>query len=190
MRLVLLALTLLSAQELQLPILLEVRVFHGAEEVTGETRVAVHRAGERTQPLAVLELRDGTKSVTVAPGIYDVQTIREREGRVVTIRWAERLVVMPYPDEAGRHLEVINFMNGYGALQVRARDAGLLRDLTIYPAAQHVKPAASLTAGAGYALFVVPAGKYDLASRAGGGQLVWHENIEVPLDRTRLRLIQ
>lgn len=188
MRVLILALTLLSVQTQQPPILLEVRVFHGLEEVTGETRVTVQHAGERAQPLALLELRDGAKSVTLAPGIYDVQTIREREGRVVSIRWAERLVVMPYPDEAGRHLEVINFTNGYGALQVRARDAGLLRDLAIYPAGNRSKPAATLSPGSGYVLFVVPAGKYDLAARAGG-QIVWHENIEVPLDRTRLWIL-
>jgi hypothetical protein len=188
MRVSFLALTLLSAQALQPPILLEVRVFHGPEEVTAETRVTVHRAGERAQPLALLELRGGAKSVTLAPGIYDVQTIRERDGRVVSIRWAERLVVMPYPDEAGRHLEVINFTNGFGALQVRAGDTGLLREMSIYPAGQHAKPAGSLVTGGGYVLFVVPAGKYDLATRAGG-QVAWHENIEVPLDRTRLWIL-
>jgi hypothetical protein len=189
MRVLGLALTLLSAQALQPPILLEVRVFNGGEEVTAETRVTVHRAGERAQPLAPLELRDGAKSITLAPGIYDVQTIRERDGRVVSIRWAERLVVMPYPDEAGRHLEVINFTNGFGALQVRARDAGRLRDVSIYPAGQHTKPAGSVVAGSGYVLFVLPAGTYDLATRGGGGQLAWHENIEVPLDRTRLWIL-
>src|SRR5438094_639297 len=71
--------------------------------------------------------------VTVPPGFYDAQAIRERDGRVLNIRWAERLVVMAYPDEAGHHLEVINFQNGFGALEVRARD-GSVPDATLFAA--------------------------------------------------------
>jgi hypothetical protein len=84
--------------------------------------VAVFRAGEREAPLARLELRDGRKTLDVPEGFYDVQAVRERDGRVVTIRWAERLVVMRYPDERGHHLQVINLRPGFGALQIRARE--------------------------------------------------------------------
>jgi hypothetical protein len=38
---------------------------------------------------------------------------------------------------------------------------------------------------AGYALFVVPAGRYDL--RVGPDERpAWHAGLDVPLDRTRL----
>ena len=115
----LLALTLLGTPAHEPQLALELRVFNGAEDVTAQTRVAVHRAGDRTRPLILIEAGHAVLSADVPPGIYDVQAIREREGRVVAIRWAERLVVMKYPDEHGRHLEVINFQPGFGALEVR-----------------------------------------------------------------------
>ncbi len=52
-------------------------------------------------------------------GFYDAQAIREKRGEVAGLRWAEQLLVQRYPDEYGRHLEVINFKPGYGALQIR-----------------------------------------------------------------------
>ncbi len=114
-------LTALAAQEpAGGPLTLEIRVFNGAEEVTPLTRVTVHRAGERGDPLAQTLSADGRVALLVPAGIYDVQAIHERDGRVKNIRWANRLVVMPYPDEQGHHLEVINFKNGFGALQVAA----------------------------------------------------------------------
>jgi hypothetical protein len=126
-----------------------------------------------------------SRSVRVAPGIYDAQAIQEQSGRVVNIRWAERLVVMPYPDEEGRHLEVINFTNGYGALQVRQRGIAGPPDAAIYAPADHENPAGARADGTGYVLFVVLAGRYDVQTRTGG-RATWHRNIEVPLDRTRL----
>ena len=167
------------------PLTLQVRVFHGSQEVTADTRVTVHRAGERGDPVAQTRGRHGRVDLTVPPGIYDVQAIREREGRVLNIRWAERLVVMPYPDEEGRHLEVINFLNGYGALQVRQRGTAAL-EAAIYAPADHDHPAASpRVEGQDYILFVVLAGKYDVQTRSAG-QATWHTQIDVPLDRTRL----
>ena len=161
-----------------------VRVFHGSGEVTAETRVTVHRAGERGDPVAQTTGRHGRVELIVPAGIYDVQAIREREGRVLNIRWAERLVVMPYPDEEGRHLEVINFLNGYGALQVRKRGTAA-PDATIHTPADHERPAATRVEGNDYVLFVVLAGKYDVQTRDAGG-VTWHTQIDVPLDRTRL----
>jgi hypothetical protein len=81
---------------------LEIRVFRGMEEVTAETRITVHRAGERGDPVARAPIGEARAVMRVPPGIYDAQAIQERDGRVVNIRWAERLVVMPYPDEEGR----------------------------------------------------------------------------------------
>ena len=189
MRCLLLAASLLLGQTTPATLSLEIRVFAGAEEVTSETRVSLHRAGERSTPIAHTPAQDGKHVFTVAPGIYDAQVVREREGRVVNIRWAERLVVMPYPDERGQHLEVVNFTNGFGALQVRSPRAGEVPDVAIFAVGERSRPAATPVGGRNdYALFVVPAGRYDLqvrhATRPG-----WHPDIEVPLDRTRLWLI-
>lgn len=165
------------------PITLRIRVFDGATEVTAETRIKVFKAGERQTPVA--EGRgSATMEVAVPQGIYDVQVFHERDGRVVSIRWAERLIVMPYPDEAGKHLEVINFQTGYGALEVRTHEE-TIPDVAIFTAGSRQQEAGRRITGNGYALFVVPAGRYDLRVRAGG-EPMWHPDIEVPLDRTRL----
>lgn len=179
---------LFQAAQAPASILLEIRVFDGAEEVSADTRVTVYRAGERTGPVAQLAARDGKAlEVDLPAGIYDAQAIREREGRVVSIRWAERLVVMPYPDEDGRHLEVVNFRNGFGALQVRAR-AAAAPDVKVFHPGAHEKEAAAGIAGRGYALFVVPAGRYDVLT-GSKERPAWHTNLDVPLDRTRLWIV-
>lgn len=168
---------------------LEIRVFDGSDDVTADTRVAVFKAGERETPLARLPLKGGRKTLDVPEGFYDVQAVREHNGRVLTIRWAERLVVMRYPDEGGRHLEVINLRPGYGALQIRAKDGGLVPPIAIFADGRRTDDAAAqpLT-GHGYALFVVPAGRYDL--RVGPPeQPAWHPGIDVPRDRTRLWVV-
>ena len=164
---------------------LEVRIFNGTEEVTSETRVTVHRAGERAEPVHQTTSRHGRIELAVAPGIYDLQALRERDGRVLNIRWAERLVVMEYPDESGRHLEVINFTNDYGALQVRQRESATPPAAAIYASTDHKTPAGQGVQGPGYLLFVVPAGTYDVQVRTAAGA-TWHRAIEVPLERTRL----
>jgi hypothetical protein len=163
---------------------LEIRVFDGSQDVTGDTRVAVFRAGERTTPLARLQMQDGRKRLDVPEGFYDVQAVRERNGQVLTIRWAERLVVMAYPDEGGRHLEVVNLKPGFGALQVRARGAGA-PDVRLFAEGTRDKEAAPPVSGGEYVLFVVPAGRYDVRTGAAE-QADWHTGLEVPLDRTRL----
>jgi hypothetical protein len=166
---------------------LELRAFNGPDDVTPQTRMMVHRAGDRTEPVARLGPGQSVLSVDLPPGIYDVQAIREREGRVVTIRWAQRLVVMPYPDEDGRHLEVINFQNGYGALEVRRRDHGP-PEVTVYRSGNRSKPAAQPIAGPGYHLFVLPAGAYDIESQ-DGADVSRETGFDVPLDRTRLLIV-
>jgi hypothetical protein len=166
---------------------LELRVFNGVEDVTSQTRVAVHRAGERTAPVVQLNPGHPSHTADVPPGIYDVQAIQERDGRVVNIRWVERLVVMPYPDENGRHLEVINFQNGFGALEVRRRDRSLA-DVGMFRPGDHSTPTVQPIAGSGYILFVAPAGAYDVQTRSGTGA-AWHMAFEVPLDRTRFWIV-
>lgn len=170
---------------------LEIRAFAAGEDVTGETRVTVHRAGDRTAALPPADGHAGRHVFTVPAGIYDAQVIRERDGRVVNIRWAERLVVMPYPDEEGRHLEVVNFSAGYGALQVRATPGTPVPEVALFSSGDRGRQAAvpvPREGDAAYALFVVPAQHYDLRVRAGD-RTAWHADLEVPLDRTRLWVI-
>jgi hypothetical protein len=163
---------------------LELRVFNGPDDVTRESRVAVYRAGERADPLARSDVASGSLTFQVPAGFYDVQAFLERDGRVMAIRWAERLVVMAYPDEGGRHLEVINLKTGFGALQVRAKPGEAVPDVAIYVSGVRDRHAAARLAGEGYALFVVPSGSYDLLLR--GARPAWHTQIDVPADRTRL----
>jgi len=165
---------------------LELRAFNARDEVTAQTRLTVHRAGERGEPLINATSPDGRVQVRVPAGIYDVQAIHERDGRVLNIRWANRLVVMPYPDEPGQHLEVINFKAGFGALQIRSN--GTLPDLMLFDTGKRDKPAAVPVIGSSYVLFVVPAGSYDLLIRAGA-KSSWQPGLEVPLDRTRLWVV-
>jgi len=181
------ALALAAALTLQAPatVRLQIRVFDGAAEVTAETRLVLYRAADRGAPVA----RAGAAQALdtpVPPGLYDAQAILEKDGRVVSIRWAERLVVMPYPDEAGRHLEVINFQSDYGALEVMGR-GGSAPDAALFEPGVRDQPAARPASGDGYALFIAPAGRYDL--RIGDeGHATWHAGIDVPRDRTRFWL--
>jgi len=186
---VVLALTLATTQaSAPASLALEVRIFNGPDDVTAESRVVVYRAGDRTQPLARFAARPDSLTVQVAAGFYDVQAIREKDGRVIGIRWADRFVVMAYPDERGRHLEIVNLQPGFGALQVRGKDGAAVPDVALYAAGARDKEAAPRLSGEGYALFVVRAGTYDMLVR--GSKPSWHTQIEVPEDRTRLWLAQ
>lgn len=173
------------------PLTLEIRVFAGAEEVTRETRIRVHRSGERSAAVQPAESPAGRHVFTVPAGIYDAQAVLERDGRVVNIRWAERLIVMPYPDEDGRHLEVVNFSPGYGALQVRAARGAALPPVALFASGDRARQAAAPVpgeTGGAYALFIVPAARYDVQVRSGD-RIAWHTDLDVPLDRTRLWVI-
>jgi hypothetical protein len=165
-------------------LVLELRVFNGQAEVSSATRVTVHRAGDRGKPVAVIAGGQAGVELEVPEGIYDVQAIEERDGSVVNIQWANRLVVMPYPDEGGRHLEVLNFQAGFGALQVRGTPGGT-PEVALQTGS---KEAARAIQGQGYILFVVPAGTYDVLVRRGE-RSVRHSGIEVPRDRTRLWVV-
>jgi hypothetical protein len=166
---------------------LEVRVFDGAEDVSAHARVQVYRAESRDHPI-VPPSRGPRHIVRVEPGFYDAQAILEREGRVVGIRWAERLAVMAYPDEDGRHLEVVNLKAGYGALQVRARGAAApaatLTDATAADRSHALEPAARAD---DWLLFVVPAGRYHLAVE--GVPARGMRDLEIPADHTRLKVL-
>ena len=185
------AFLLLVAQDT--PVNVEFRVFAGTEEITASTRLRIMPTGSRDAPLTVSE---GKRLIaTVAPAIYDVQALRLRSGGIVAIRWAERLVVMHYPDEAGRHLQVINFDEGYGALQLRAAKGPIAAyDIAVFPAGNRTTPLGDPVEGDDYRLFVLQAGRYDIrvrpaGTRAEGEEPRWLLHIEVPANRTRMKIL-
>ena len=131
----------------------------------------------------------------LTPAMYDVQALRARASGVVSIKWAERLAVMHYPDEGGRHLEVINFQSGYGALQLRASRGPLdPADVSVFAAGNRTVATGRPVAGDGYVLVVTRAGRYDVrvqhAEHGGGGDAHWLLAVDVPAGRTRLKLIE
>ena len=168
----------------------EFRVFDGTTEVSASTRLRVRRSG-RDETGRTLE--GPALTVDLEPGIYDVQAIRHRHGQVQAVRWAERLVIVHYPDEAGRHLEVINLAPGYGALQLRT--PGLQRPdpegLRIERStAGEPERSAAVTSGDGYLLVIGRAGVYDLRVAARGAPPQALSSIEIPADRTRMRILE
>lgn len=173
------------------PIRTEFRIFDGTVEVTAETRLRVRPSGS-TETGRIVEGPHLT--LELPPGIYDVQAVRQQRGQVVSVRWAERLVIMAYPDEAGRHLEVINFANEYGALQLRwpegqAPDpAGVA--VTVLESGQTRPHTTRTTFGAGYVLLVLPADTYDIRLTRAGRDTIVLNSIEVPADRTRMKVIE
>lgn len=160
------------------------RVFAGTQEITAETRLGVRASGSETD---IALLTSPPLAVDLEPGIYDVQAIHHRGGDVIGVRWAERLVIVRYPDEHDEHLQVINLKPGYGALQ-------LVIPLNVRPdpSAVAVKsgggadPDVRVVGGRGYLLVVAPAGTYDITvSRPTGPDVI--EGVEIPADRTRMR---
>jgi hypothetical protein len=189
----LVALTLVLAQDPTAPVTAEFRVFAGTDEITATTRLRVMPTGTRDKPLTIAE---GKRPVTdIVPGIYDVQALRVKHEGVVAIRWAERLVVMHYPDEGGRHLEVINFHPGYGALQVRSAKRSIADyEVAVFPAGDRTTAAAAPIEGEGYRLCILRTGRYDIRVRHAGAEkgvpdTHWFLDVEVPADRTRLKVI-
>jgi hypothetical protein len=178
---------LVTALAVQAPatVRLQVRVFNAAEEVTGETRVTLYKAGDHASPVAVSPSHR-LLDVDVPAGLYDAQAIHEKDSRVLNIRWAERLVVMPYPDEAGVHLEVINFESDFGALEVKSRRPV---NVALYADGDRSREAAKPVSGNGYVLFVAPAARYDLRLESGG-RVTWHAGVDVPRDRTRFWIVR
>jgi hypothetical protein len=170
----------------------EFRVFDGTTEITTITRLRVRPSGS-TETGTVVE-SGSDLALDLKAGIYDVQAIRQDSGNVVSVRWAERLVIMAYPDEAGRHLEVINFSGQFGALQLRwpgnhEIDAGAVTVTVAKAGDAHPTPTRPLR-GPGYLLLVLPAGTYDIRVAQPGRPDVALGALEVPADRTRMKLIQ
>ena len=172
------------------PIRTEFRVFDGVREVTADTRLRVRPSGSSERGRVI---EGSEQQLELAPGIYDVQAVRQESGQVVGIRWAERLVIMPYPDEGGRHLEVINFTNSYGALQLKWPDgqppdpAGIA--VTVLKAGEPRAVPSRVMSGRGYLLLVLPADTYDVKIARPGQVPIVLSGIEVPADRTRMKVI-
>lgn len=168
---------------------LQIRVFDGLEEVTLQTEVTLYLAGRRETPLPAGETRPEGIVFRVPVGSYDAQAIRLEAGRVVAIRWAQRLTVAMYPNEAGRHLEVINFQPGHGAIQLREAGDRVDRpaqwEAMAFAPGDRTQIVARASMAAGYGLLVMPAGTYDVLVRRGGA-LDWHTGIEVVSGRTAL----
>jgi hypothetical protein len=168
----------------------EFRVFDGVVEVSAETKLRVRPSGS-TETGRILDA--GALAADLPTGVYDVQAVRQKAGQVISVRWAERLVVMAYPDEGGRHLEVINFAGEHGALQLRWSDgpaadpAGIAVTVTRDGDGRTV--AARAAHGPGYALLVLPAGTYDVRVVRPGRDPVVLSKVEVPVDRTRMKIV-
>jgi hypothetical protein len=169
------------------PVALQVRIFDGTDEVTANAKLNVYPAGDRTTPLEPTTMPAKGAVFNVKPGFYDVQVIRQEDGRVLSVRWTERLLVIHYPDEAGVHLQVINFKPGFGALQIMPPPGAAPGwSASAYPAGEREQTAGRPFTGSGYTLFVLPAGRYDVELR-DGDRVSWLTEVDVPLDRTRLK---
>ena len=169
----------------------EFRIFNGTTDVSAETRLRIRPSGS-TETGHVLDT--GALAADLPAGIYDVQAVRQRAGEVVSVRWAEKLVVMAYPDEGGRHLEVINFASEHGALQLRWLEGQAPTPaevaVTVTRSGDSRPTPTRPIHGTGYALLVLPAGIYDVTVARQGKQPVLLANVEIPADRTRMKVVQ
>jgi len=169
---------------------LQLRVFDGGDDVTRETRVRVYPAGRRTEPIRMILSTDQAYEAEVPVGLYDVQAIRERAGEVAGVRWVERLLVQRYPDEGGRHLQVVNLKGGFGALQIRPEGTGSGPAGWSAVATPPGVPASEVARARAFGpdlLLVVPAGTYDVKVMVPSAPAAWITAIEIPDARTRLK---
>ena len=169
---------------------LQLRVFDGGDDVTKETRVRVYPAGQRTQPIRMILGGDQAYEAEVPVGLYDVQAIRERSGEVAGVRWVERLLVQRYPDEGGRHLQVVNLKGGFGALQIRPEGTATGPAGWSAVATPPNTPASEVAKARPFGpdlLLVLPAGTYDVKVMVPNAAPAWIQAIEIPDARTRLK---
>jgi len=169
---------------------LQLRVYDGVDDVTRDTRVRLYRTGQRNEPIPVALGGDQAWEADVPVGLYDVQALRERAGGVPNIRWVEHLLVQKYPDEFGRHLQVVNLRNGFGALQIRPEDgttgpAGWSAVATT-PGSPESEIAKARPFGPDL-LLVAPAGTYDVKVQVPTAPPAWLTGLEIPDQRTRLK---
>ena len=171
---------------------LEVRVFDGSDDVTHESRVKLYPKGQRSSDIPMTPGGAAEPVTAMVPvGFYDAQAIRERKGEAPSIRWAQQWLVQRYPDEYGRHLETINYKTGYGALQVRPApsEAAAAKGWSgiAYPAGDQSKEVGKSTPSGDDLLFALPTGRYDIKVTLADKSTQWLRDIDVPVDRTRLK---
>lgn len=170
---------------------LQLRIFEGAEDITREARVQLYPRGQRTNEIATALGADQAYETDVEPGFYDVQVIKEQRGQVLGIRWVEQILVQRYPDEYGRHLQVLNLNPEFGALQIRPAPAEVAASrgwsaVAVVPgdAARELSRARPIGDDL---LIVMPAGKYDIKVSLGDRSTSWLREVDIPGDRTRLK---
>jgi hypothetical protein len=169
---------------------LQLRIFDGVDDVTRETRVRLYPTGTRGEPVKLMLIADQAYEADVPVGLYDVQAIREKAGEVSGVRWVERLLVQKYPDEFGRHLQVINLRAGFGALQIRPEREGSGPAGWSAVATQPGSPDAEVGKARPFGadlLLVVPSGTYDIKVSVPSAPPAWISNLEIPDARTRLK---
>lgn len=173
------------------PLRLDVRVFDGLTDVTRDTVVSLFDAGRRDHPRRVPLMPSGERQITLPPGQYDLQLIHQDDGRVLGVRWTSLRLLVDYPGEHGRHLEVVNLRKGFGALQLRraggAADAGPITWTATLRPVGGGDPVATAPGGDGYALFVAPPGRYDVSVRTATGATHVVGDVAVREDLTYLK---
>jgi hypothetical protein len=181
-----------SAQEPSIVDLL-VRVFDGLQEVTDDCQIAVYAATSRENAVTVELQADGWAHVEVPAGFYDLQVARRDADGGVALAWTERLSVLRYSDEAGQHREIINLQPGFGALLVHPPQSWVGPDVAW-------RVSVFLHSGVGRAgfaptdedatprVFVLPAGRYDLAAHRDALH-VSATDIEIPARHTRMTVL-
>jgi hypothetical protein len=169
---------------------LQLRVFDGIEDVTRETKIRLYPAGRREDPIKLTLGPDQALEADVTVGLYDVQAIREKAGEVAGVRWVERLLVQKYPDEFGRHLQVVNLRSGFGALQIRPEADGVAVAGWSAVATTPGTPAAEVGKARALGpdlLLVVPSGTYDVKVTLPNAPPAWLTSVDIPDSRTRLK---
>jgi hypothetical protein len=171
---------------------LQLRVFDGLDDVTRDTRVRLYPAGRRGTPIRLTLGPDRAYEADVPVGLYDVQAIRSRTAAeaIAGVRWVERMLVQKYPDEYGRHLQVVHLREGFGALQIRPEGttpvpAGWSAVATA-PGVPATEIAKARALGPDL-LLVLPAGTYDVMVSLPGAEPTWINGIDIPDARTRLK---
>jgi hypothetical protein len=173
------------------PLRLDIRVFDGTTDVTDDTVVSIYDAGTRVTPRRLPQAANGERQMALPPGQYDLQLIHQDDGRVRAVRWTTLRLLVDYPGEHGRHLEVINLRPGFGALQVRragmpAEDGRVPWSATLHEAGRR-EPVLNAVPGDGYLLFVAPPGRYDVEVRTPAGTTHRIRDAEIREDLTYLK---
>ena len=170
------------------PLSLHVRVFRGQAEVTKETAVTVFPAGVRINGQPAPLVAGNERRLPLVAGQYDLQLVQEQDGKVNGIAWTTLRLLVHYPGEGGRHLEVLNFEKDWGAFQIRAQ--GPHQSGPVAWRARLLRKDGSEVArgvdGDGYQLVVAPAGTYDLVID-GAAAPVRMADVEVKANLTYVR---